>query len=106
MSEVEQVLKGLVARFRPEAAGGLRATYQLQLSGNGGGAWHIAIADGKCALQKGAAEKPQVTIAMSEDDFRALIEGRLNAMSAYSEGRVRIGGDLFLAMRLGELFGF
>jgi len=106
MQQAEQVLKALMGRFRPEAAGGVDATYQLELSGDGGGRWQVSVRDGECELREGAAAEPDTTISMSAEDFQALIERRLDAMEAYSDGRVQVRGNLWLAMQLGELFGF
>lgn len=43
-------------------------------------------------------------LACSTDDFRALVEGRLNARRAFLEGRVRIEGDVGLVQRIDEAF--
>jgi len=106
MQQAEQVLKHLVSRFLPEAAEGMHATYQLELSGDEGGRWHVVVGEGKCELREGAADQPDTTIAMSAEDFQALIERRLDVMQAYSNGRVQVTGNLWLAMQLGEVFGF
>jgi putative sterol carrier protein len=106
MQQAEQVLTDLVSRFRPEAASGMKATFQLELDGDEGGLWHVVVADGKCQLRQGTAAGPEVTIAMTTEDFGALIAQRLDAMQAYSDGRIKVKGNLWLAMQLGELFGF
>jgi len=106
MQQAEQVLKDLVTRFRPEAAGGMCATYQLELNGDGGGRWQVVVEEGKCELREGAAAEPDTTISMSAEDFQALIERRLDAAEAYAAGRVQVRGNLWLAMQLGEIFGF
>lgn len=40
------------------------------------------------------------TISQSLDDFIALSEGRLNTMTAMMSGRLRIAGDMSLALRI------
>jgi len=106
MQRAEQVLTDLITGFRPEAASGMKATFQLELDGDEGGLWHVVVADGKCELRQGTATQPDVSIAMATEDFGALIARRLDVMQAYSDGRVKVRGNLFLAMQLGELFGF
>ncbi len=106
MQRAEQVLTDLITRFRPEAASGMKATFQLQLDGDEGGSWHMVVADGKCELRQGTAAEPDVSVAMTTQDFGDLIAQRLDVMQAYSDGRVKVSGNLFLAMQLGELFGF
>ena len=43
------------------------------------------------------------TITMSADDFRDLIQGRLQPATAFMTGKMRVDGDMFLAMKLGQM---
>lgn len=99
------VLAELVKRFRPTAAEGLKAVYQLHLTGDGGDSWHLTIADQRCQLEPGRAHEPDVTITLSVDDWKELIAGRLDPVGAYLSGRLQLSGDLTLATRLKSLFG-
>ncbi len=98
------LLTALVKRFSPAAAEGLSAVYQLQLTGEGGDCWHLVIADQQCQLAPGRAEKPDVAITMSVDDWSELVAGELDPFSAYLSGRLMVAGDLSLATRLATLF--
>lgn len=64
----------------------------------------MSIADGRCLVTEGVADAPSVTIAMDAVDFVAMIRGELNAVTAFMTGRVRLSGDMMLAMRLPDLF--
>jgi len=44
-----------------------------------------------------------LTIAMNLPDLAAIRDGSLDPMSAYFSGRIRLTGDMMLAMRLREL---
>jgi putative sterol carrier protein len=46
-----------------------------------------------------------LAIAMSLVDLAAIRAGTLDPMSAYFSGRIRLDGDMMLAMRLRELMG-
>jgi putative sterol carrier protein len=105
MAETAGVLADFVKRFRPEAADGLKAVYQLELTGEQGSCWHLMIADGACQLVEGRAEAPDVAITMSLDHWDELMAGRLDAFSAFLGGQLRVAGDLGLATRLQTLFG-
>ena len=98
------VLANFVKRFSPSAAEGLKAVYQLHLTGDGGDVWHLIIADQKCQLASGPGESPDVAITMTVDDWEGLVEGRVDPFSAYISGRLGIAGDLSLASRLPALF--
>ncbi len=45
-AEIRQAFEGMALTFAPEAAGDLEAAIQFQVSGEGGGGWHLDIAKG------------------------------------------------------------
>jgi putative sterol carrier protein len=45
------------------------------------------------------------TISASTDTFRALFDGTLNPTAAFMTGRLRIAGDMGVAMRMASLLG-
>lgn len=105
MSAAGAMLADLVKRFRPEAAEGLNAVYQLHLTGDGGDVWHVSVADQQCRLSPGPAAEPDVAITMSVEDWGELAAGRLDPITAFMSGRVQILGDFGLATRLRGIFG-
>jgi putative sterol carrier protein len=102
----EITLINLAKGFRREAAADLTAVYQLRLTGDGGGVWQLSIADQQCAVLPGPAERPDVTITMAAGDWVDLLSGRLDGYNAFFQGRIRVEGDLSLALRLQGLFEF
>jgi len=112
MPSPAEELADLVARFRPDAADGIEAVYQLCLTsdsgapGTGDQVWHFVIADRRCRLSSGPASRPDVAITISVADWDDLTAGRLDPFSALLTGRLRVEGDLELATRLQAMFGF
>jgi putative sterol carrier protein len=51
---------------------------------------------------EGAAD---VTLTAETEVFQAILEGRLSAMSAYMSGKLKIEGQMALAMKLGTVLG-
>jgi putative sterol carrier protein len=43
------------------------------------------------------------TISMSAEDFADLMAGRLQPTAAFMQGKMRVDGDMGLAMKLGQL---
>lgn len=108
MSDVmtkQEAFDEIASRFRPEAARGMTAVYQLQLTGDGGGTWHMVVEGQTCKILPGPACRPNTVITVSSGDWADLVTGRLDGFSAVLSGRVRIEGDLELATRLPALFG-
>ena len=100
-----ELFAAMPTNFDAGAAGDMNATIQFDLSGTGGGTWAVAVADGKCSVNDGAAASPTLTIAMEADDFMALTKGELNPMSAFMSGKIKLQGDMGLAMKFQSLFG-
>jgi len=90
--------------FMANKAGKMRATYQFNLSGEGGGDWAVTVADGTCTVVEGQSEKPSVTIGMAADDFVNMISGDLQPVVAFMQGKIRLQGDTSLALKLQEIF--
>jgi putative sterol carrier protein len=91
-------------RFKKDAAKGLNATYQFDLSGDGGGNWIISIKDEQCEVKEGKAASPNITLSMAAKDYLDMINGKLNGQMAFMTGKLRIAGDMGLALRLPNLF--
>lgn len=45
----------------------------------------------------------QCTLSMSSGDLEDMLRGKLDAMAAFGQGRLRVQGDTSVAMKLGDL---
>jgi putative sterol carrier protein len=90
-------------RENPQKVAGMNGVFQFDLSGENGGTWHVVLADGDGHVAEGPAENPGVTIAMAADDFVALTEGKLDGTMAFMSGKLKVKGDMGLAMKLQTL---
>lgn len=104
LTSVAQVFDVLATRFDPEAAMGLSATYQFDLVGDAGGTYHVCVDSGQCEVRRGAAASPNITITMSAPDYLDLINGHLNPQMAFMAGKLKIKGDMSLALKMQQLF--
>ena len=101
---VKEVFEQMPSRFNKDAAKGLDAVYQFDLAGDGGGKWHVMIANEQCQVKEGAHASPNITISMSAQDYLDLVNGKLNGQVAFMTGKLRIAGDMGLALRMQSLF--
>lgn len=104
-SSCKQVFDQMPGRFKKEAAQGLNAVFQFDLSGDGGGKWQIAISNDKCDIKEGAHPSPNTTISMAAQDYLDMVAGKLNPQMAFMSGKLRVSGDMGLALRFQGLFG-
>jgi putative sterol carrier protein len=87
----------------PVKAGTTNAAYRFDLSGDDGGAYHIVLKDGTGEAGAGAPDSPNTTISMSGDDFVGLATGKLDPTMAFMTGKLKVRGDMALAMKLQNL---
>lgn len=90
--------------LRPDKARDLKATYQFQLTGAGGGTWTVVVRDGDCRVTEGSTERPSATIRMGGADFVKLAQGKFDPIRAYNQGQIKVSGDLNLAAKIPEIF--
>ena len=79
---------------------GLNALYQFNLTGDDGGNWVIELSDDLRAVREGEDENAQCVINMTSVDFMAMIAGSLNPQMAFMTGKLRVKGDMGLALKL------
>jgi putative sterol carrier protein len=89
----------------PAKMKGVTAVYQFDLSGDNGGVFHAVVDDGKASVVEAAHDSPNITISMTAEDFDSMLEGKLNATSAFMAGKLKVKGDMSLAMKLQSLLG-
>jgi len=66
--------------------------------------YHCTIANETIDVQLGTHEKPNITISMKENDYLDMINGKLNGQMAFMTGKLKIAGDMGLALKLQSLF--
>lgn len=101
---VEQLVRNHEKAFKPEAAEGVDAVIQYHLTGEQGGDWIITIKDGKCSVAKGQAENPKMTMTADAQDFKDVLTGKANGMQYFMQGKLKLAGDLNMAMKLTSFF--
>jgi putative sterol carrier protein len=101
---IAKLMELMPKAFLPEKAGNVEAVIQYHLQGDQGGDWVIRIGGGACRVKPGTAEAPTLTLTAQASDYLDIISGKLNAMSAFAEGKVKLKGDLTLAMKLMNFF--
>ncbi len=103
---IDEYFAMMPAAFQKDLAAGLAATYQFDLSGDGGGKWFVVIRNGELEIGRGEKEDPDVTLQAAARDYVEIAEGRMNSMLALATGKFKIKGHLGLAMKLQKVFKY
>jgi len=98
MSTVTEIIEVKLQKKLEEKKGSLNGVVVLDITGDEGGQWTINCDDVK--IEKTNTENPTVRIIMTDEDFKAMIEGELNAMTAMFSGKLKIEGDMAMASKL------
>ena len=100
----KEVMEALPLAFQPDKAKGMDATFQFELTGEGGGTWVAKVANGQCTVTEGGIDHPSATISMGAADYVAIAQGKLDMAKAFMGGKIKVRGDMGLIMKLPDLF--
>lgn len=102
---VKQAFTSFTEKMNEDPSGikGLNTTYQFNLKGDTEGSYQVKIEDSQVFFHEGTEFIPTCTLSMSDKNFLKLFQGDLNPTSAFMTGRLKVKGDLSLAMKLQSL---
>lgn len=97
-SDLEEITQGLAERVG--ANSGLNATLKFNFDGAG-----FCYIDGKASPNTVTNDdKPaDCTITVSLDNFKKMAAGELDGTTAFMTGKLKVAGDMSIAMKLGPL---
>ncbi len=105
VTSIADAFAAMPDRFNPDAAAGVDAVFQFELSGDHGGKYWVKVADQAFEVNEGEAETPSITVLADAEDYLRMINGEISPMSAFMQGKVKVKGDMGLAMKLQGIFG-
>lgn len=93
MSEmIEAAVKALAAKL----SGGFDGVAKFVIPGEG-----TIMLD--AAGVRAADEAAEVTLTAEADVFRAILDGEMNATSAFMQGKLAVDGNMGMAMKIGSV---
>ena len=93
----EQFMKSDVSGFNNFLA------VQVDIIGEGEGAFYIALKDRKLTVEPYEYYDRHVKLIATGEDFLKIADGSMNAVMAYTTGKLKIEGDLGMALELQQI---
>jgi len=87
----------------PSKTDSIDAVYQFNISGDDGGTWVVDLSKDSDWVSEGASDDAQCTVSVSSSDFVDMYTGKLPGPQAFMMGKLKIEGDMGLAMKLGNV---
>jgi putative sterol carrier protein len=97
-----EFFKSLPGRVDPGRARALGGSYRFEV--DGAGSWRLE-ADGDRLVVTESDAPADCVIRTDERTFLRIVAGEQSPMGAYMTGKVKVEGDLGLALKLREVFG-
>lgn len=101
---IKELFDRMPSAFMPDKAGDMDAIIQFNLTGEEASDWFVTIKDQTCKVDEGVHGEPTMTLSADSQDYKDIVTGKLNAMNAFMQGKVKLQGNLNLAMKFAEIF--
>jgi len=82
----------------------MTASMELELTGDNGGLWCLVLQEGRLHVHRKGLENPDIKIVMPTEVWASINQGDTSPAQAFLEGRLRMAGDLELALRFASVF--
>jgi len=99
----DMIFQSMPNRVNPDGVAGITANLGYALAGEGGGEWTVSVHDGKVEILTGLKD-PAVTTTVAARDFVDITLGKLDGMSAFTSGRLKVDGDFGVLTKSGKFF--
>lgn len=100
---VADIFGTMESRVNPEGVKGVTANYGYIITGEGGGEWTVCVKDGQVKVLEGLCD-PDVTTTCAARDWIDITLGKLDGMTAFSSGKLKVEGDLGLLTKATKFF--
>ncbi|MCC6299816.1 MAG: SCP2 sterol-binding domain-containing protein [Anaerolineales bacterium] len=100
----ELMTETIKSAFQPDKAAGVDTVVQFRFTGAQASDWYVVIKDQKCESTEGLHPSPKMTMTVDSEDYVKISAGELDATMAFMKGKVKVSGDMGVALGMGKYF--
>jgi putative sterol carrier protein len=90
---------------KPETSKAVNAVYEFNITGDNGGVWTVDLKKEPGEVTAGSLGAANCTVTCAAGDFMNIVGGKMNPQMAFMSGKLKIKGDMGLAMKLQKVIG-
>jgi putative sterol carrier protein len=108
VSSPKQYFEEKIARKlqeKPELSKAVNAVYEFNITGDNGGVWTVDLTKEPGTVTPGSTGNAKCTVTCAAGDFVNVVSGKMNPQMAFMSGKLKIKGDMGLAMKLTKIIG-
>ena len=85
---------------QPDLSKSVNGIYEFNITGDNGGVWTVQMDKEKGEVTPGSKGAAKCTVTAGSADFMNIVSGKMNPQMAFMSGKLKIKGDMGLAMKL------
>jgi len=90
-------------KSNPDKGKNIGAVIVFKITGDNGGDWTVDLTQTPGEVTAGAAATPKTTFTVASTDFLDIINKKLNGQMAFMQGKLKVSGDMSIALKIGTL---
>jgi putative sterol carrier protein len=92
-------------KAKPETSKAVNSVYEFNITGDNGGVWTVDLTKEPGEVTAGSGGAAKCIVTCSANDFMNIVSGKQNPQMAFMSGKLKIKGDMGLAMKLQKVIG-
>jgi 3-hydroxyacyl-CoA dehydrogenase/3a,7a,12a-trihydroxy-5b-cholest-24-enoyl-CoA hydratase len=101
--EVSSVFDQISQKVAEQGSGLVSQVKGIYLFKVGDQNWTVDLKNGKGSVSNTVTNNPDITITVKKEDFVDVFTGKVNPQQAFMQGKLKVSGNMSLAMKLGLL---